>query len=229
MSSNRIQPAEFQKRHRADDEINMREVEVLRDGKWQWMQWKLVAVGDVVKVHNNNFFPADLILLSSSEPQGMSFIETANLDGETNLKIRQAHNETAMLLDTVELMNFKANIQCEPPNRHLYEFMGVLRETNKQHVALGPDQLLLRGAILRNTRWAFGVVVYTGHDTKLMQNNTTKAPLKRSTLDRMTNTQVLMLFFILLMLCLVSAIFNIFWTNANSEGLWYVKYGICMR
>ncbi|XP_011297606.1 probable phospholipid-transporting ATPase IA isoform X1 [Fopius arisanus] len=210
------------KRHRADDEINMREVEVLRDGKWQWIQWRSVAVGDVVKVHNNNFFPADLILLSSSEPQGMSFIETANLDGETNLKIRQAHQETAMLLDTVELMNFKANIQCEPPNRHLYEFMGVLRETNKQHVALGPDQLLLRGAILRNTRWAFGVVVYTGHDTKLMQNNTTTAPLKRSTLDRLTNTQVLMLFFILLLLCLVSAIFNVFWTNANQEGLWYL-------
>lgn len=63
----------------------------------------------------------------------MSFIETANLDGETNLKIRQAHPDTASLLDTAELMNFHANIQCEPPNRHLYEFNGVLRETNKQY------------------------------------------------------------------------------------------------
>ncbi|XP_014298491.1 probable phospholipid-transporting ATPase IA isoform X3 [Microplitis demolitor] len=210
------------KRHRADDEINMREVEVLRDGRWQWIQWRNVAVGDVVKVHNNNFFPADLILLSSSEPQGMSFIETANLDGETNLKIRQAHPETAMLIDTVELMNFRSNIQCEPPNRHLYEFNGVLRETNKQSVSLGPDQLLLRGAILRNTKWVFGAVIYTGHDTKLMQNNTATAPLKRSTLDRLTNTQVLMLFFILLLLCLFSAVFNVFWTEMNEEGLWYL-------
>lgn len=63
----------------------------------------------------------------------MSFIETANLDGETNLKIRQAHPDTASLLDTAELMNFRANIQCEPPNRHLYEFNGVLRESNKQY------------------------------------------------------------------------------------------------
>ncbi|KAL0115358.1 hypothetical protein PUN28_010712 [Cardiocondyla obscurior] len=210
------------KRHRADDEINMREVEVLRDGRWQWVQWRAVAVGDVVKVHNNTFFPADLILLSSSEPQGMSFIETANLDGETNLKIRQAHSDTASLLDAAELMNFRANIQCEPPNRHLYEFHGVLRETNKQSVALGPDQLLLRGAVLRNTRWVFGVVIYTGHDTKLMQNNTATAPLKRSTLDRLINTQTLMLFFILLLLCILSAIFNVVWTNANKEGLWYL-------
>lgn len=210
------------KRHRADDEINMREVEVLREGRWQWVEWRNVAVGDVVKVQNNTFFPADLILLSSSEPQGISFIETANLDGETNLKIRQAHTETSNLLDTAELMNFRANIQCEAPNRHLYEFNGVLRETNKQSIPLGPDQLLLRGAMLRNTKWAFGVVIYTGHDTKLMQNNTSTAPLKRSTLDRMTNTQILMLFFILLFLCLLSAIFNIVWMKANKDGLWYL-------
>ena len=210
------------KRHRADDEINMREVEVLRDGRWQWVQWRNVAVGDVVKVHNNSFFPADLILLSSSEPQGISFIETANLDGETNLKIRQAHPETCNLLDTAELMNFRANIQCEAPNRHLYEFNGVLRETNKQSVPLGPDQLLLRGAMLRNTKWTFGVVIYTGHDTKLMQNNTSTAPLKRSTLDRLTNTQILMLFFILLLLCLISAVFNVVWMNANQDVHWYL-------
>ena len=61
----------------------------------------------------------------------MSFIETANLDGETNLKVRQAHPDTSNLLDTNELMNFKANIQCEAPNRHLYEFSGILHETNK--------------------------------------------------------------------------------------------------
>lgn len=89
-------------------------------------------------------------------------------------------------------------------------------------VPLGPDQVLLRGAMLRNTRWVFGVVIYTGHDTKLMQNNTTTAPLKRSTLDRLTNTQILMLFFILLLLCLLSSIFNILWTKANSDGLWYL-------
>lgn len=174
-------------------------------------------------MHNNNFFPADLILLSSSEPQGISFIETANLDGETNLKIRQAHTETVNLIDTAELMNFRSNIQCEPPNKHLYEFNGVLRETNKQSVSLGPDQLLLRGAILRNTRWAFGVVIYTGHDTKLMQNNATAAPLKRSTLDKRTNTQVLMLFFILLILCLVSTIFCVVWTKDNYTKFKYIE------
>lgn len=36
-------------------------------------------------------------------------------------------------------------------------------------VPLGADQILLRGAQLRNTQWVHGIVVYTGHDTKLMQ------------------------------------------------------------
>lgn len=89
---------------------------------------------------------------------------------------------------------------------------------------MGPDQVLLRGAMLRNTKWVFGVVIYTGHDTKLMRNNTATAPLKRSTLDKLTNTQILMLFFILLILCLISAMFNAIWTQAHFESHWYIDY-----
>lgn len=55
----------FQKRHKADDETNHRHVDVLRDNTWVGVRWKKVAVGDIVRVHNNDFFPADLVLLSS--------------------------------------------------------------------------------------------------------------------------------------------------------------------
>lgn len=65
--------------------------------------WQNLSVGDIVKVQNNDFFPADLVLLSSSEPQGISFIETANLDGETNLKIRQGIPETSKILEVKDL------------------------------------------------------------------------------------------------------------------------------
>lgn len=118
----------FQKRHRADDDINHRDVETLRNGQWVAVKWQDLLVGDMVRIVNNAFFPADMILLSSSEPQAMSFIETSNLDGETNLKIRQAVPATARLLETKDLLNFSGTVECEPPNRHLYEFNGVLKE-----------------------------------------------------------------------------------------------------
>lgn len=61
----------------------------------------------------------------------MAFIETANLDGETNLKIRQALPGTATMMTVYDLSQFSGTIECEGPNRHLYEFIGVLKETNK--------------------------------------------------------------------------------------------------
>ncbi|XP_026745960.1 probable phospholipid-transporting ATPase IA isoform X2 [Trichoplusia ni] len=207
------------KRHRADDETNRRRVDVLREGRWHTVRWEQMLVGDICKIVNNQFFPADIVLLSSSEPQGISFIETSNLDGETNLKIRQAHPDTARLDNTLALTDFSATVQCEQPNRHLYEFNGMLKELNSKTIPLGLDQMLLRGSMLRNTNYIYGVVIYTGHETKLMKNST-KAPLKRSSIDRQTNTHILMLFIILLTLSLLSAGFNELWMKSHSD--WYI-------
>ena len=66
-----------------------------------------------------------------------------------------------------------------------------------------------------------GLVIYTGHETKLMKN-ATAAPLKRSTVDKLTNTQILMLFMLLLILCLISSICSALWTNAHDDKDWYL-------
>ncbi|VVC91181.1 unnamed protein product [Leptidea sinapis] len=210
-----------QKRHRADEETNRRKVEVLFEGTWRSVRWERLQVGDICRVVNNQFFPADLILLATSEPQSIAFLETSNLDGETNLKTRQASTETGRLSSLNELAEFRATLQCEPPNRHLYEFNGVLKETNNKSIPLGLEQILQRGAMLRNTAWAIAVVVYTGHETKLMKNST-KAPLKRSSIDRQTNTHILMLFLILIALSLLSAAFNELWLARRTTTDWYI-------
>ncbi|KAI0226825.1 Phospholipid-transporting ATPase IB [Lamellibrachia satsuma] len=336
------------KRHRADGKINQRDVLVLRRGDWEVIKWTEVVVGDIVKVVNSNFFPCDLILLSSSEPQGMCYIETANLDGETNLKIRQGVPLTTGLLTHSQLNALNGKVECEVPNRHLYNFAGTLCLSNErprnlhpsvgerprhsspaslkrwvsdapndmyddpvehvgpclsaptnmnrlvgtapndmrddpvghsgprqsspaslkrwvsdapndmyddpiEHVGprqsspaslkrwvsdapndmyddpieyvgsvpLGPNQLLLRGAMLRNTKWIFGLVVYTGHETKLMLNSTA-APLKRSTVEKVINKQIFMLFLVLLVMSLISAIASEFWRKRNIDTHWYL-------
>uniref|UniRef100_A0A8C7U1M4 Phospholipid-transporting ATPase n=1 Tax=Oncorhynchus mykiss TaxID=8022 RepID=A0A8C7U1M4_ONCMY len=183
-------------------------------------------IGDIVKVTNGQHLPADMVIVSSSEPQAMCYTETSNLDGETNLKIRQGLTHTAGLQSLEELMGLSGRLECEEPNRHLYDFTGTLRLDNQNAVPLGPDQVLLRGAQLRNTQWVVGIIVYTGHDSKLMQNST-KAPLKRSNVERVTNVQILVLFCILLVMALVSSIGASIWNKQHTEeACWYLSRDI---
>uniref|UniRef100_A0A8C9ZXP3 Phospholipid-transporting ATPase n=1 Tax=Sander lucioperca TaxID=283035 RepID=A0A8C9ZXP3_SANLU len=189
---------------------------MLRNGAWQTIIWKQVAVGDIVKVTNGQHLPADMVIVSSSEPQAMCYTETSNLDGETNLKIRQGLSLTAVFQTLEDLVALSGRLECEGPNRHLYDFTGTLRLENHNPAPLGPDQVLLRGAQLRNTQWVVGIVVYTGHDSKLMQNST-KAPLKRSNVERVTNMQILVLFGILLVMALISSVGAAIWNKEHTE------------
>ncbi|XP_058252929.1 probable phospholipid-transporting ATPase IA isoform X2 [Hemibagrus wyckioides] len=214
------------KRHKADSVVNKKETQVLRNGAWEIVHWEKVVVGDIVKVNGKDYVPADTILLSSSEPQGMCYIETSNLDGETNLKIRQGLQVTSDIKDIDSLMRLSGRMECESPNRHLYEFVGNIRLDGHSTVPLGPDQILLRGAQLRNTQWVHGIVVYTGHDTKLMQNST-RPPLKLSNVERITNFQILVLFGCLLAISLVCSIGQTIWKYQYGNDAWYMdlNYG----
>nr|XP_043896161.1 phospholipid-transporting ATPase IA isoform X4 [Solea senegalensis] len=214
------------KRHKADNVVNKKECQVLRNGAWEIVHWEKVEVGEVFRVNGSDFVPADAVILSSSEPQGMCYIETSNLDGETNLKIRQGLPVTAEIKDIDSLVRISGRMECESPNRHLYEFVGNIRLDGHSTVPLGPDQILLRGAQLRNTQWVHGVVVYTGHDTKLMQNST-RPPLKLSNVERITNFQILVLFGCLLAISLVCSIGQTIWKYQYGNDAWYMdlNYG----
>ncbi|XP_033995483.1 phospholipid-transporting ATPase IA isoform X1 [Trematomus bernacchii] len=209
------------KRHNADGIVNRKECQVLRNGAWEIVHWEKVAVGEVLRASNGDHLPADLVILSSSEPQGMCYIETSNLDGETNLKIRQGLRVTSDIRDIESLMRLSGKMECESPNRHLYEFVGNLRLEGHSTIPLGPDQILLRGGQLRNTQWVHGVVVYTGHDTKLMQNST-RPPLKLSNVERITNFQILVLFGCLLAISLLCSIGQTIWKYQYGNDAWYM-------
>ncbi|KAF9149918.1 hypothetical protein BG015_008273 [Linnemannia schmuckeri] len=214
------------KRHASDSETNARKSKVLQGSTFVPRAWHSIKVGDIVRVEGGEPFPADLVLLSSSEPEGMCYIETSNLDGETNLKIKQALPETVHLITPLEASHLGGLIRSEQPNNSLYTFEGTLlmntAQGNPKEVPLDPTQVLLRGAQLRNTRWIYGVVIFTGHESKLMRN-ASATPIKRTSVEKMTNVQIIFLFGILLAMSLASAIGNMVITNKNLEQLSYIN------
>lgn len=163
--------------HRSDAELNARKCKVLEGTQFVEKAWRDIKVGDVLRVESGENFPADLILVSSSEPEGLCYIETSNLDGEVNLKIKQALSQTSSILNPVDMKQLQGTIRSEQPNNRLYNYDGVFSTSSMNEVgksrdyALDPTQLLLRGAQLRNTLWIYGIVVFTGHETKLMLNS----------------------------------------------------------
>uniref|UniRef100_A0A8I3W7H5 Phospholipid-transporting ATPase n=1 Tax=Callithrix jacchus TaxID=9483 RepID=A0A8I3W7H5_CALJA len=199
-------------RHKSDNQVNNRQSEVLIDSKLQNEKWMNVKVGDIIKLENNQFVAADLLLLSSSEPHGLCYVETAELDGETNLKVRQALSVTSELgADISRLARFDGIVVCEAPNNKLDKFMGLLSWKDSKH-SLNNEKIILRGCILRNTSWCFGMVIFAGPDTKLMQNSG-KTKFKRTSIDRLMNTLVLWIFGFLICLGIILAIGNSIWES----------------
>uniref|UniRef100_A0A671SAN1 Phospholipid-transporting ATPase n=1 Tax=Sinocyclocheilus anshuiensis TaxID=1608454 RepID=A0A671SAN1_9TELE len=175
-------------------------------------KWMNVQVGDIIKLENNQFVTADLFLLSSSEPLNLVYIETAELDGETNLKVKQALTVTGDMRDSLEaLAAFNGEVCCEPPNNRLDRFTGTLT-FDSQKYSLDNERVLLRGCTLRNTDWCFGLVLFAGPETKLMQN-CGKSTFKRTSIDRLMNVLVLFIFGLLALMCIILAVGNGIWEN----------------
>ncbi|XP_012584277.1 PREDICTED: probable phospholipid-transporting ATPase IM isoform X2 [Condylura cristata] len=197
-------------RHKTDNQVNNRKSEVLIDSKLKNEKWMNVKVGDIIKLENNQFVAADLLLLSSSEPHGLCYIETAELDGETNIKVRHALSVTSELGEEMNrLAKFDGIVVCEAPNNKLHKFTGVLSWKDSKH-NLNNEKMILRGCVLRNTSWCFGMVIFAGPDTKLMQNSG-KTKLKRTNIDKLLHTLVLWIFGFLVCLGIIPAIGNSIW------------------
>jgi phospholipid-transporting ATPase len=156
-------------------------------------------------MEKDEFICADMVLLSSSEPEGLCYVETSNLDGETNLKIKQAHPKFAPLTTPAAVGGLKGHIESEAPNASLYTYTGSFTLASGEKIPVGPEQMLLRGAQLRNTGWVYGLVVVGGKETKVMRN-ATKAPVKRTAVERQVNKQILFLFLALIALSLASTV-----------------------
>ncbi|XP_038651908.1 probable phospholipid-transporting ATPase VB isoform X1 [Scyliorhinus canicula] len=202
------------KRYRFDKKKNQARTQVYDWKESQYIEkcWKDVRVGDFVRLSCNEIIPADMLLLDSSEQNGICRIETLNLDGEANLKQRLAVKGFTNPDSEFEPENFNSTITCENPNNDLNKFEGVLENTGNK-IGFNKDSLLLRGCTIQNTNVVVGIVVYAGHETKALLNNNGPR-YKRSKLERRMNTYVLCCVTLMAVMCFIGALGHSIWVGA---------------
>lgn len=157
-------------RHRADKEENNRKTQVFENGSFVTKTWQELHIGDIIKVKQDEYVPADILILSTSDEKGQSFIETKNLDGETNLKHKTIHKDFGDSFNSDSALSNASNwFGYERPNPFLYTFNGWIMVKQPENfteskAALDNGNFILRGCSLRNTQWIVGVVAYSGFD-----------------------------------------------------------------
>lgn len=226
-----LQPPEFGEKLEVPSfptNIFSRRASIMKTYSWKHRRWQQLQIGDVVRVNDEEEFPADLLLLSSDRDDGICFVETKSLDGETSLKEKQSCKETSCWRER-DILAMKACIHCESPNNRLYQFHGSLEyesdETGKSDkIPLGIRQLLLRGSRLRNTKYVYGVVVFTGEETKIRKNANTKGVSKSPAIERRINMVVVVIFTWVILLAAMSTLVALLYNQRYPESVkWYVN------
>ena len=197
--------------------------------------WKNVQVGDFVRIYNNDQIPADIAILSTAHSDGICYVETKNLDGETNLKVRQGLQSGQGIRHARDCEKAEFVVESEAPHANLYRYNGVVRwnqpsSRNVEEPAtemaepISINNLLLRGCSLRNTEWVLGVVIFTGQETKIMINSGI-TPSKRSRITRELNWNVIYNFIILSIMCLLTGVINGVAWGQGDNSLDFFDYG----
>ncbi|KJE94424.1 P-type ATPase [Capsaspora owczarzaki ATCC 30864] len=230
-------------RHIADARANSRPVTVARleggvEGAprvWQTIKASDIHVGDIIYLENENELPCDAVVLKTSAEgaEGLCYIQTANLDGETDLKTRLSLKDTHAMSEEA-LLAFTGVVECAAPNPEVYRFDSRLF-TDIRHLnayrssphsvpapaSLSSAQLLLQGTHLRNTAWAIALAVYTGNETKLGMNKTAP-PIKWTKLDQSVNAVSAFVFCLQLLLSFSFGFGGDVVDEQESHEAWYL-------
>jgi phospholipid-translocating ATPase len=191
---------------------------------WESKMWQDVKVGDIVKLERNDAVPADIVLLHSDGLNGIAYIETMALDGETNLKAKQASPLVAKRCSTVEGMaNCDAHFVIEDPNLDLYNFDGRVT-VDGETLPLTSTEVVYRGSIVRNTPTVIGLVVNTGEECKIRMNSNKNPRAKAPSMQAVVNRVVVVVVFFVLFLASIMTVAYQFWSRNFESHAWYLLH-----
>ncbi|KAI9846365.1 MAG: hypothetical protein M1838_001316 [Thelocarpon superellum] len=192
--------------------------------QWTSVKWSEVQVGDVVCLLRDQAVPADLVLLHAQGPNGVAYVETTALDGETNLKSKRAIPVLAMsCADTERISQCRARFAVEDPNLDLYSFEGKVGVAGETH-ALTNNEILYRGSVLRNTIEAYGLVVNAGEECKIRMNATKNPRIKAPSLQTRVNQIVVLIVLFVLALAIFNTAAYFVWFRRTEFRSWYLAH-----
>ncbi|KAJ9458559.1 hypothetical protein DIPPA_02901 [Diplonema papillatum] len=216
-------------RHREDRANNAEPVHILRNGNWEKVQSQEVRVGDVMIVRHDHeilSLKADIVVLASADDDGIVYVETSQLDGETSVKLRRAPRETQILQTAEDIVSRLGELvlRVHHPNKEITKWQGTATwsgppEASQRVINLGIDNTIWRSCSVRKTSWTIGVVIYTGLDTKIGQNMQQK-PRAKNMLDRILNYSILFLFAIKNILMLALCLGSVVWDNVHADNFY---------
>ena len=198
--------------------------------RFEKKKWREIKLGDIIKVENNQQFPADLLLLSTSDENGISYVETKNLDGEVNLKFKQANksiHDTIFQKGESYLNQLLYVCVTKPPNEFIYKFDATLYPTETDGTITDPNKfelfdnssLLLRGCTLRQTEYIIGAAIYIGHNTKSLINSP-DLRAKHSSVELEMNKHLVAIFITQLAISAILSMAYVILYSKNFYDLW---------
>lgn len=191
--------------------------------RWVPIRWNDIRVGHVIRLCRDEPVPADIVLLHSDGENGLAYIETMALDGETNLKSKQVTHAIENC-DTIEgISRCKADFVVEDPNPDLFNFDGRVTVGQKT-VPLTLSEVVYRGSILRNTNCAIGIVVNTGEECKIRMNANKHPKAKKPALESVNNKIVVTLAIYVIILSVGVSMGYLRWQKKTERHSWYLDH-----
>ncbi|EPY50778.1 P-type ATPase [Schizosaccharomyces cryophilus OY26] len=194
---------------------------------WANCDWKDVRIGDIVRLTSDESVPADIIALSSPHPNGAVYVETAALDGETSLKTKLVNSTLrSCCKDINDLSRLSGECIVEDPNGNLYEFNGRMQlNSEEKEIPITNKDVIYRGSILRNTPELFGLVIFTGEETKIRMNASRNLRVKAPAMQKDTNKIVIFIFALVVSMAIYCTVAYFIWQKKVETKLWYLSDG----
>jgi phospholipid-translocating ATPase len=190
---------------------------------WATIKWSDVQVGNIIKLQRDDAVPADIVLLHVDGPNGIAYIETMALDGETNLKTKQAPPSLAKCCGMLDgLAECRAHFVVEDPNLDLYNFDGRVT-IHDETLPLTTNEIVFRGSTIRNTSSAIGMVINTGEECKIRMNANKSPRIKSPAMQTISNKIVVIVVIFVIILALFCAIAYQIWTENVEEKSFYLR------